>query len=233
MTLKRIISSCLLAIATVAMSWATNVIVDGTNVRFRLGPSTNHAILHDGQGKVVYAKKGEAIPYLKTQGNFYLVKYMGEEVFISRDFTHLSEGGSTTATKATAKGKPATTAMDKKLIGKHMLSLQWISWDYFGSVNITKEGDNYYRCVGEQLDRTNVGDYVKLDGYISAVDELNLVFNGTIKMKIYHLNGGEEYVRDGRFNFKSTQGRKYWRMQEMDGPDGEVDYVDIYMLRKK
>lgn len=233
MNLKRLISSCLLAIATVAMAWATNVIVDGTNVRFRLGPSTNNAILHDGQGKVVYAKKGEAIPYLGTYGNFYMVKYMGEEVYISRDFTHLSEAGSTTATKATAKSKPATTAMDKKLVGKHMLSLQWISWDYFGSVNVTKEADNYYRCVGEQLDRTNVGDYVKLDGYLSAVDDLNLVFNGTIKMKIYHLNGGEEYVREGRFNFKSTQGRKYWRMQEMEGPDGELDYVDIYMLRKK
>lgn len=234
MKLKRFFASCLLTIATCAMAWATVVVVDGTHVRLRTSATTatNENILNDESGKPVYPAKGAVLPYVSTQGNFYKVKYNEQTVFISRDFAHLSETATAKKT-ATTKSKAATTAMDKKLIGKHMLSLQWISWDYFGSVNITKEDDNYYRCVGEQLDRSNVGDYVKLDGYISAVDDLNLVFNGTIKMKIYHLNGGEEYVRDGTFNFKSTQGRKYWRMQEMEGPDGELDYVDIYMLRKK
>ncbi len=230
MKLKRILASLVLAVATCAMAWATSVVVDGTHVRLRLGPSTNHSILTDGSGNPVYPAKGAILTYIATDGNFYKVNYKGTDCYISRDFAHLSDNAEPSTKKKMGLG--VTTAMDKKLVGKHMLSLQWISWDYFGSVNITKDGDNRYLCQGEQLDRAHKGDYLKIDGYLSAVDELNLVFEGTIRMKIYHLNGGEEYVRQGTFNFKSTQGRKYWRMQEMDGPDGEVDYVDIYMKRK-
>ncbi len=228
MKLKRLLAAIVMVVAVCAMAWATNVIVDGTHVRLRLGPSTSHQILSDSQGKPIYPDKGAVLDYVATDGNFYKVIYNGMVCYISRDFSHLSETGSATTSKSTMK---STTAMDKKLVGKHMLSLQWISWDYFGSVNITKEGNNYYRCVGEQQSREHKGDYVKLDGYITAVDDLNLEFTGTIKTKVYHLNGGEEFLREGTYHFKSTQGRKYWRMQEMDGPDGVVDYVDIYMKR--
>lgn len=225
--MKRLFASCIIAIAA-CMAWATNVIVDGTHVRLRTSPAiTENNIVTDTQGKPVYPDKGASLTYIATKGNFYKVMFNGQEVYISRDYCHLSD--TKAATTKAASGK--LTAMDRKLVGKHLLSLQWISWDYFGSCNITKEGENNYRCVGEQLDRNNKGDYVKIDGFITATDELNLVFTGTIKMKIYHINGGEEYVREGTFNFKSTQGRKYWRMQEMDGPDGEVDYIDIYMKR--
>lgn len=225
MKLKRILSSLVLAIATCVMAWSTNVVIDGTHVRLRMGPSTSSKIVEDAPNSPHYVNKGDVLPYLGTSGNFYKVKFEDMTVYVSRDFSHLSES---------AQAKPAAksnSAFDKMLLGKHMLSLQWISWDYFGSVNITKEGTRY-RCVGEQLDRDNVGDYVKIDGYLTPVDEKNLVFEGTIAIKIYHINGGREYVRDGVYNFKSTQGRKYWRLQEMEDPDGAVDYVDIYMKRK-
>lgn len=227
MKLKRTLASLVLAAASCAMAWSTNVIVDGTHVRLRMAPSTEGKIVEDAPNKPHYVNKGDVLPYLGTSGNFYKVKFDGKVVYVSRDYSHLSDAA--TPAPAAKKATGALTAMDKKLVGKHPLSLQWISWDYFGSVNITKESDNYYHCVGQQLDRDHAGDYVKIDGYISAVDDKNLIFNGTIAIKIYHINGGQEYVRDGEFNFKSTQGRKYWRMQEMEGPDGETDYVDIYM----
>ena len=128
--------------------------------------------------------------------------------------------------------------LERKVVGKHMLSLQWISWKYFGSVTIKKEANGTLTCKGEQLARnckdaddeckTN-GDYIKLDGLIDIVDAKNLVFIGEIREKIYHMNNGQEVLRQGTFHFEATGNRKYWRMQEMQNPVDEcVDYIDIY-----
>lgn len=143
--------------------------------------------------------------------------------------------------KAKIEKTAGTTDLESKVVGKHMLSLQWISWKYFGSVTITKEADGTFTCKGEQLARnckdadddciTN-DDYVKLDGKIQIVDEKHLVFTGQIRTKIYHINKGQELLREGTFNFEATGNRKFWRMQEMDNPaDGCIDYIDIYFKR--
>lgn len=132
-------------------------------------------------------------------------------------------------------------ALERKVIGKHMLSLQWISWKYFGYVDITKEASGIITCRGEQLARnckdsdddckTN-GDYIKLDGVIDIVDANHLIFTGEIREKIYHMNDGQEVLRKGTYNFVATGNRKYWRMQEMTNPVDEcVDYIDIYFKR--
>lgn len=127
------------------------------------------------------------------------------------------------------------TPLERKVIGKHMLSLQWISWDYFGTANITKGSDGTLYCKGEQLSRgddSHIGDYLKIDGTIRIISEKELEFTGTIRTKIYHINNGDEVVREGTFTFLATQGRKYWRLQEMKNPADEcTDYVDIYFKR--
>lgn len=120
--------------------------------------------------------------------------------------------------------------IEKKVIGKHMLSLQWISWEKFGTAEINLDDSGRLRCIGAQYSDEN-DDYLKLDGYIEIVSAKHLRFTGTIKTKVYHLNNGEEYVREGTFDFKATKGRKYWREQEMKGPDGVTDYIDIYFKR--
>ncbi|MCF0202561.1 MAG: hypothetical protein HUK08_04275 [Bacteroidaceae bacterium] len=236
--MKRLILTLLVAVVCCVGAMATVVIVDGTNVRFRLGPSTDYAILTNSKGQPIYPKKGASLTYIATEGNFYKVNYNGQDVYISRDFCHLSEtssqqySSSAAASSSKYSSSGGLTPFEKKLVGKHMLSLQWISWDYFGSCQITKEGDNNYRCVGEQLSRENQGDFVRIDGYLSVESEKHLVFNGKIVMKIYHINGGNECVREGTFNFVATGKRKYWRMQEMDNPcDQACDYVDIYFKR--
>ena len=115
----------------------------------------------------------------------------------------------------------------RMLAGKHMLSLQWISWDHFGSATVTNK-DGLYSIKGGQNGRGN-SDFVTIEGTIKSVYATEFVFDGKIIMQISHINGGKPCARDGEFTFKVTGKRKYWRLQQMDNPCNEVtDYVDIY-----
>jgi len=146
-----------------------------------------------------------------------------------------------TQKKAKTEKFKGLSALERKVVGKHMLSIQWISWNYFGSVTIKKEADGTLSCHGEQLARNCKDadkeckvndDYVKLDGTIQIVDETHLIFTGDIREKIYHINNGEEVLRQGTFDFISQGKRKYWRLQDMLNPSGDgTDYIDIYFKR--
>ena len=118
-------------------------------------------------------------------------------------------------------------AAAKMLLGRHKLSLQWISWDYLGTANVTNMR-GVYRVKGEQKGRGNT-DFVKIDGVIKSIEAKEFVFEGTIVSQISHINGGQPCTRDGEFTFKITGKRKYWRLMQMDNPcDPVTDYVDIY-----
>lgn len=130
-----------------------------------------------------------------------------------------------------AAGQERTDVNDaaaaKMLVGRHKLSLQWISWDYFGSANVTNSR-GVYRIKGDQKGRGN-NDFVKIDGVIKSIDVKEFVFEGTIITQISHINGGQPCTRDGEFTFKITGKRKYWRLMQMDNPcDPVTDYVDVY-----
>lgn len=113
------------------------------------------------------------------------------------------------------------------LLGRHRLSLQWISWDYFGAATVTERGGVLY-LKGNQRQRGGA-DYLTVDGRINSVDVKEFSFSGKIVTRISHINGGEPCVREGDFTFKITGKRKYWRLQEMDSPcDTATDYVDIF-----
>ncbi len=136
--------------------------------------------------------------------------------------------GCTAAVAQQKKGGASKNAVEQKVLGKHKLSLQWISWENFGTVTITKEKNGRLRCVGEQRSVEN-SDYLTIDGYITIVNEKHLKFEGNITLSVSHIQYGKPCVREGTFDFKSTQGRRYWRMQQMENPcDGCTDYVDIY-----
>lgn len=113
------------------------------------------------------------------------------------------------------------------LLGKHKFSLQWISWDYFGTATVTRRGGVYY-LKGEQKSRKG-GDFVRIDGKITEINAKDFTFDGTITTQVSHINNGEACTREGAMTFKITGVRKYWRLQEMDNPcDGVTDYVDIF-----
>lgn len=115
----------------------------------------------------------------------------------------------------------------KMLVGRHKLSLQWISWDYFGVATV-KIVRGVYSIKGEQKGRGST-DFVKIDGAITKIDAKEFVFDGKIVSQISHINGGQPCEREGEFTFKITGKRKYWRLMQMDNPcDPVTDYVDIY-----
>ena len=122
----------------------------------------------------------------------------------------------------------ATSQVERKVLGKHMFALQWISWEDFGTCTITKDNKGLLHCKGEQRSKEN-GDYLKIDGTITIINAKHLRFNGTISCFVSRLNNGKVYKRNGTFNFKARGQRKYWRLQEMErSNDVCVDYVDIF-----
>jgi hypothetical protein len=117
------------------------------------------------------------------------------------------------------------------IAGTHKVALQWISWDYFGTVKtVSQNGDGSWQIEGGQVSKTN-GDYLKISGVIDHYEmpAKTLVFSGTIVTKVSHINGGQACVRRGNFEFKAVPGRRYWRLTQMQNPcDGVTDYVDIF-----
>ena len=207
--------------------------------------------LYHGQGTFTWANgdkyEGEFKEGARIKGTYtwpekrkgYMYKYIGE--FKNNEFegrgTAYYVGGETESgiwkdgKYMGSEAEQNLTPLERKVVGKHLLSLQWISWDYFGTCEITKVNNGRYRCVGSQHSKEN-SDYLKLDGYISIVNENHLRFTGTIITRLHDMNNGNEHVREGTFDFKSTGGRKYWREQEMTGSDGCADYIDIYFQKK-
>ncbi len=115
------------------------------------------------------------------------------------------------------------------LLGDHLFSLQWISWDYFGKATVTADHSGLLSIKGEQRERGGDG-YLRIEGVIEKVESNGFIFNGKITTKVSGNNDGNPCVREGRYTFRSYEGRRYWRMQEGESPcDGVWDYVDVYM----
>ena len=114
------------------------------------------------------------------------------------------------------------------LLGDHLLSLQWVSWDRFGKASVAEQAGKLM-LKGEQ--RKN-GDFVSVDGIITAVLPKGFRFHGKVTTRVSYINKGQPCVRDGNLTFLASGARKFWRMQEMNNPcDEAADYVDIYFKR--
>lgn len=120
-------------------------------------------------------------------------------------------------------------AAARMLLGRHRLSLQWVSWDHFGLATVTSRR-GIYSVKGDQKGRGQQStDFVKIAGVITSIDAKEFAFRGKIVTQVSHINGGKPCTRDGEFIFKITGKRRYWRLQQMDNPcDPVTDYVDIY-----
>ncbi len=115
----------------------------------------------------------------------------------------------------------------RSLLGRHKISLQWISWDYFGTAAVTNKG-GVFRLKSEQKGRGST-DFVSVDGVITQIDAKEFTFDGKVITQVSHINGGQPCERTGEMTFRITGKRKYWRLQQIDNPcDAVADYVDIY-----
>lgn len=129
---------------------------------------------------------------------------------------------------AQSKTKINDKSAASKLLGRHLFSLQWISWDYFGRATVTNKSGVYY-LKGEQKGHDNT-DFVRVEGVITRIDAKEFWLDGKVTTQVSHINDGKPCVRDGEdIVFRITGKRKYWRMTEIDNPcEAVADYVDIY-----
>ncbi len=121
---------------------------------------------------------------------------------------------------------PEQIAAEKRLLGRHSFSLQWISWKKFGVADIRRDASGRLTVEARQ---TLNGDEAVVKGRVTVMDDRTFVVDGEVMTRVSHINGGNACIRSGSFTFKATGKRKYWRMQEMTNPcEDVVDYVDIY-----
>ena len=65
------------------------VVINGTELRLRLGPSTSADTFKRGDGSNRHPNKGEKYLYLGESGDFYKIDYKGHEVWVSKQYTYL------------------------------------------------------------------------------------------------------------------------------------------------
>ena len=119
--------------------------------------------------------------------------------------------------------------LEQKVVGRHPLMLDRFIMDYFGTCEITKTSDGKYRCIGSQKSNKN-SDYLKLDGYISIINDNRLRFTGMIKTMIHDQNDGNEDVIEGTFDFVATNGEQYWRFYGKGLESRKI--IDIYFSKR-
>lgn len=141
------------------------------------------------------------------------------------------EGGP--AAKEAAPTAPTKTQVNddkarEQLLGEHVMTLQWISDNKnVGKAQVTEE-NGLLKLKGEQ--RAAKGNYFTVEGVIERVDAKSFVLVGKVETRVDYIAGGKVCPREGRFTFRITGKRRYWRMKEMDNPcEAVVDYVDVYL----
>ena len=65
------------------------VVIDGSELRLRLGPSTSSETLKWEDGSNRHPEVGEKFRLLDESGNFYKIDYKGNEVWVSKQFSHI------------------------------------------------------------------------------------------------------------------------------------------------
>ena len=65
------------------------VVIDGSELRLRLGPSTSADTFKWGDGSNRHPKVGERFLYLGEEGDFYQIDFHGTALWVSKKFTHL------------------------------------------------------------------------------------------------------------------------------------------------
>ena len=126
------------------------------------------------------------------------------------------------APRRTIVSDPAALARLRRNAG---ITLQWISWDYRGRVRVS-EAAGLVHLSGSQHARGGAGR-LELDGDVVEIGAGSFTFRGHIAI-VDTPDPGRACMRDGDFEFRITQNRHYWRLQQMEQCDGLTDYVDIY-----
>lgn len=66
-----------------------SVVIDGTQLRLRLGPSTSAETFKWSDGTNRHPNVGDKFRYLDESGDFYKIDYNGCELWVSKQYTHI------------------------------------------------------------------------------------------------------------------------------------------------
>jgi hypothetical protein len=135
----------------------------------------------------------------------------------------------TAAAQAAPEPSPRTIVSDPAALARLRrnagITLQWISWDYRGRVRVSEAAGRVH-LSGAQRARGG-GGRLDLDGDVVEIGRASFTFHGRISITDTP-DPGRDCLRDGTYEFRITQNRRYWRLQQMEQCDGLTDYVDIY-----
>ncbi len=67
------------------------VVINGTNVRLRVGPGTNYKYFTWDDGSPCYLPKGTYLEYKGEANDFYKCMYQGRVVYISKKFSYVTK----------------------------------------------------------------------------------------------------------------------------------------------
>lgn len=172
-----------------------------------------------------YPKNGETTNQHLRQENFDLKKENDSLKAMISKSERSFEGD--TIQKISEPAPIKTPATLPALAGKHLVTLQWISWDRPGSVMIGPLDNGWHSIKGGQ--NGEQGGYLRIDGKIKPLNDRELEFEGRIEHNVHNITSGEPCTRKGKQVFKATGTRKYWRLQQMLSCDSTTtDYVDIF-----
>lgn len=124
-------------------------------------------------------------------------------------------------------------AAAERLRGAQSMSLQWISWNWRGRIEVLQTGDLMTIKGGQDSAKApaNAGDLgtgrVTIDGVVTEIGADYFLFDGDVIITDSP-DIGRSCERSGPMEFRVTQNRLYWRLQQMEQCDGLTDYVDIY-----
>ena len=65
------------------------VVIDGSQLRLRLGPSTSSDTFKWPDGTNRHPNVGDKFRYLGESGDFYKIDFNGNELWVSKQYTHL------------------------------------------------------------------------------------------------------------------------------------------------
>jgi hypothetical protein len=129
-----------------------------------------------------------------------------------------------------AKAQGNYQQLINQYVGERTITLQWLGKETKpGKVTVSQEaGSLEVQIKGTQ--RKSDSEFVSIEGTIEPKSANEFIFKGKIITQVSYINNGAACEKDGQFTFKKTQGRKFWRLQEMSNcaNDGTVDYVDIF-----
>ncbi|MBR1934871.1 MAG: hypothetical protein IJ835_02335 [Muribaculaceae bacterium] len=93
----------MVALLVSAVAWSQTVVVTRPGVNLRMGPSVKAGTLINSRTKQnIHPKQWERLPYLGQSGNFFKTRYLGYEVYISKDYSRL-EGTSSGSSSYSGK----------------------------------------------------------------------------------------------------------------------------------